>query len=134
MFDFGEITPSVILREGYRAEGLDKRITPVYISGADYKGKGTEMFAYLGIPDRGRGSYPVILLIHGCDGRAYERWTTEWVDRGFIALAIDNNGRLVLQQNLPERILSVKSHIRRGGRLSKSAQRNLGDVKSYIPF
>ena len=93
MFDFGKITPSVILREGYRVEGLDKRITPVYISGADYKGKGTEMFAYLGIPDRGREKYPVILLIHGGNGRAYERWTTEWVDRGFIALAIDNNGR-----------------------------------------
>ena len=100
MFDFGNITPSRILREGYRIEGLDKRLTPVYISGADYKGAETEMFAYLGIPDRGRESYPVIILIHGGDGRAYERWTTEWVDRGFIALAIDNNSRHITAEGI----------------------------------
>ena len=100
MFDFGEIKPSEILREGYRVEGLDRRVRPVYISGAEYRGEETEMFAYLGIPDKGREKYPVIILIHGGDGRAYERWVTEWTDRGFVALAIDNNGRHMTEEGV----------------------------------
>ena len=93
MLEFKNIFPSEIIKEGYRLPELPENIRSIYISGAEYKGGATEMFAYLGVPKQKCGSCPAIILIHGGDGRAYHEWVAEWVERGFVALAIDNNSR-----------------------------------------
>lgn len=100
LFDFGEIKPAEIQKEGYRVADLDKRLQPVYLSGPEHRGKECSMFAYFGIPDTGKEKYPAILLIHGGDGRAYEFWATKWLDMGFAVLTVDNNSRHVTEEGV----------------------------------
>jgi len=63
---------------------------------SDYKGIESYAFAYLGIPENINESNkaPGVLLIHGGGGTAYYDWVKEWVNNGYVALAMDLEGHI----------------------------------------
>lgn len=60
--------------------------------GEPYRGRPTEVFAYLGVPEAAH-PVPGIVCLHAGDGRAYRRWVARWNARGYAAIAIDLGGR-----------------------------------------
>jgi dienelactone hydrolase len=70
-------------------------VEPAYYPSEPYRGKPTRVFAYYGVPDAkkfGPGPYPAMLLVHGGGGKAFAEWAQLWVDRGYVALAMDLAG------------------------------------------
>lgn len=54
----------------------------------------TKVFAWYGEPAglvEGE-KVPAVILVHGGGGRAYTEWVAEWVNRGYIAIAMSNRG------------------------------------------
>lgn len=73
----------------------DARIQSYYMR-SDYNGAESYAFAYLGVPDGAseNNKKPAVLLIHGGAGSAYWHWVKNWVDRGYVALALDFEGHV----------------------------------------
>ena len=63
----------------------------VFLDGADYKGKPTTVFCYLGFPssEMPEGGYPAMVLVHGGGGCAFYAWVEYWNGKGYAAIAID---------------------------------------------
>lgn len=63
----------------------------VFLDGADYKGKPTTVFCYLGFPssEMPEGGYPAMVLVHGGGGCAFYEWVEYWNGKGYAAIAID---------------------------------------------
>ncbi len=63
---------------------------------SDYIGEESYAFAFLGIPEDAseQNRKPAVLLIHGGGGTAYWQWVKEWVNRGYVALAMDLEGHV----------------------------------------
>jgi dienelactone hydrolase len=51
------------------------------------------VFAYLGRPKGIVGPAPGIVLVHGGAGKAFAEWAAQWAAYGYVALAMDLNGR-----------------------------------------
>ncbi|HEY9250370.1 MAG TPA: dienelactone hydrolase family protein, partial [Rariglobus sp.] len=66
--------------------------------GPDWRGKPTRVFAYLGLPATATPDHkvPGIVLVHGAGGTAFSRWVKIWTDRGYAAIAFDDEGQLPL--------------------------------------
>ncbi len=81
--------------ENDRTESTIKgKIQAIYCR-SDYKSEESYAFAFLGIPENAKeGKTPAVLLLHGGGGTAYWQWVQEWVNRGFIALALDLEGHV----------------------------------------
>lgn len=77
---------SVEDRGGYTLE-------KIFFHNEDYQGHATRMFAYLAAPKTGEARAPGIVLIHGGAGKAFPEWAAQWAEYGYVALAIDLNGR-----------------------------------------
>lgn len=70
-------------------------IKALWFEGAEYKGKKTRVFAYLGYPKNSENKkVPAVVLVHGGGGHAYAEWVKIWNDRGYAALALDLRGFL----------------------------------------
>jgi dienelactone hydrolase len=69
-------------------------IKSLYYSGANYKGRPTRVFAYLGIPKNASSNnkVPGIVLVHGGGASAVEPWVQAWVNRGYVAISMDTCG------------------------------------------
>lgn len=54
----------------------------------------TKVFAWYGEPANlaADEKVPAVILVHGGGGRAYTDWVAEWVNRGYIAIAMSNRG------------------------------------------
>ena len=91
----------------------DERIKALYMR-SDYDGNESYAFGYLGVPDGAdeMRKCPAILLIHGGAGSAYWHWVKKWVDRGYVALALDYEGHVATKtatMDSPYTELYVKS-------------------------
>jgi dienelactone hydrolase len=64
----------------------------LFFEGEPLGGRPTRVFAYLGRPAITEAPRPAVVLVHGGGGRAYAEWATRWVQRGYIALAVDLSG------------------------------------------
>lgn len=64
--------------------------------GLDYMGHSTEVFAYIGYPENASktNKLPAVVLAHGGGGTAYADWVRLWVNRGYIAIAMDLEGHM----------------------------------------
>ena len=73
----------------------DERIKSYYMR-SDYNGQESYAFAYLGVPEDAseQSKKPAVLLIHGGAGSAYWHWVRNWVERGYVALALDLEGHV----------------------------------------
>jgi len=70
-------------------------VRAVFYDGPAYQGKGTRVFAWIGIPRHAAGQrLPGMVLVHGGGGTAYESWVRLWNARGYAAIAMDTVGNL----------------------------------------
>lgn len=68
-------------------------ISALFYDGLPCNGKGTRVFAYLGMPDtRGGERIPGMVLVHGGGGSALIPWVQLWTARGYAAIAMDTCG------------------------------------------
>lgn len=66
------------------------------LQGVNYRGDKTSFFVYYAVPEGADASHPVpaMVLIHGGGGKAFWNWVQEWVNRGYAAISMGNNGQL----------------------------------------
>jgi dienelactone hydrolase len=82
-----------------KAEG----VRAIYYRGLPYRGKGTKVFAFIGVPAHKLGErLPAMVLLHGGGGTAFEDWVRMWNDRGYVAIAPDLCG------SVPRRVEGTK--------------------------
>ncbi len=67
-------------------------IRPILYRGADFQKKETEVFAWIGLPEKRTGKVPGVVLVHGGGGSAFLGWVKHWTERGYAAIAMDNYG------------------------------------------
>lgn len=108
----------------------DDRISAYYMR-SDYAGEESYAFAYLGVPKGASeaNKLPAVLLVHGGAGSAYWHWVRNWVNSGFVALAIDLEGHVPTKTSTmdsPHTELYVKSPY------TAPSNQNLND--SYKPI
>ena len=73
----------------FQAEG----VKAILFEGLPWKGKPTQVFAWVGIPKLEPGKKaPGIVLVHGGGGTAFDSWVRLWVSRGYAAIAMDTCG------------------------------------------
>jgi dienelactone hydrolase len=79
-----------------QTEPLPEGIRAFTFEGFPFKGKPTRVFALYGAPAWASPSQksPGIVLVHGAGGTAFASWVKTWVDRGYAAIAFDNEGQL----------------------------------------
>ena len=74
-------------------------IKALWYEGAEYQGKPTKVFAYIGYPKRNAGEkVPAVVLVHGGGGHAYAHWIKLWNERGYAAIAMDTEGYFPAQE------------------------------------
>lgn len=101
--------PSVIedSTKDRKESNLSGQIKGIYYR-SDYDGVESYAFAYLGIPNgvSKENKAPAVLLVHGGGGTAYYQWVNKWVERGFVALAMDLEGHEPIEtgttDNMPQ--------------------------------
>ncbi len=79
----------------------DGPVRGVLYEGERFRGRPTEIFAYLGVPETGRVPAPGIVCVHGGGGKAYRQWVELWMQRGYAAIAMDLGGRDARGNRLP---------------------------------
>ncbi len=82
-------------------------IRPIFYDGVKMDGKPTRVFAWLGIPESKGKKLPGIVLVHGGGGTAYRYWVKLWMDRGYVAIAMDTSGMMpktMVENNSPEKV------------------------------
>lgn len=68
-------------------------IQALWYEGADYQGKKTKVFAYIGYPEMKKGEMvPAVVLVHGGGGHAFAEWVRLWNEKGYAAIAMDITG------------------------------------------
>src|SRR6185503_7861002 len=68
-------------------------VQEVFYEGAPLRGRPTRVFAYLGRPaGQSVRRRPAMVLVHGGGGKAFKAWAEHWVERGYVALAMDLAG------------------------------------------
>ena len=77
--------------------GINGTVKALYYK-SDYNGKESYAFAFLGIPEgvTTGSKCPAVLLVHGGGGTAYWEWVRDWVNNGYVALAMDLEGHVPL--------------------------------------
>lgn len=82
-------TPASRPAEGFQSDGL----RAVFYEGAPWKGKPTEVFAWIGLPEHKPGEkVPGVVLVHGGGGTAFDSWVKLWTARGYAAISMDTCG------------------------------------------
>lgn len=70
-------------------------VKALWFEGAQYRGKKTKVFSYIGYPENSCDKkVPAVILVHGGGGHSYAHWVKIWNDRGYAALALDLRGFL----------------------------------------
>lgn len=70
-------------------------IKALWYQGAEYHGKPTKVFAYIGFPNMDKTKkVPAVVLVHGGGGHAFAHWIKIWNARGYAAIAMDTEGFL----------------------------------------
>lgn len=77
---------------------LTDGVRSIYFEGLPWQGKGTRVFALLGLPKTKAGQssnapVPGVVLVHGGGGTAFLQWVKKWNERGFAAISIAVEGQ-----------------------------------------
>ena len=67
-------------------------VRQILFRGDDFCGKKTEVFAWIGLPEKFSGKLPGVILVHGGGGTAFLQWVEKWTQRGYAVLAVDTAG------------------------------------------
>lgn len=68
------------------------RIKAFTFAGVPLNGTVTKVFAFIGVPEHCRFPAPAVILVHGGGCHPDCEWMNKWIDRGYIALAMDTTG------------------------------------------
>jgi len=82
--------PKTFAAEGFSAEA---NLKPIFYQALPWRDRPTRVFAWLGVPERGGGKLPGIVLVHGGGGTAFTEWVRLWNDHGFTAISIAVEGQ-----------------------------------------
>ena len=87
------VVPAVKYYPEYDPTGKSN-IKAITYDGAMIGDKKTKAFAYIGYPQGAKegDKLPAVVLIHGGGGHAFHEWVTQWTNRGYVAIAMDNTG------------------------------------------
>jgi len=83
----------LFMEQSYRIVDSSDNIRSIFYENEPYRGHPTEVFAYLGVPDKCSEKIPGMVCVHGGGGKAYREWVKIWTDRGYAAIAMDLAGR-----------------------------------------
>ncbi|MCQ2396422.1 MAG: acetylxylan esterase [Lentisphaeria bacterium] len=77
-------------------------ITPIFYENGACRGKQTEVFAWLALPEgaSAKKKVPGIVIVHGGGGTAYRAWAALWQKRGYAAIAMDITGGIPQDEDL----------------------------------
>ena len=90
--------PSAEYCPQYDPEGYSRIKAFVYNS-VPLNGTVTKVFAFIGAPERCRFPAPAVILVHGGGCHPDCEWMNRWIDRGYIALAMDTTGFFPAKEN-----------------------------------
>ncbi|MFK7779180.1 MAG: acetylxylan esterase [Gimesia sp.] len=98
-----------VLSKAPEFEWIDKKspIKTLVYQGLDYQGKPTKVFAYYGVPDLPKtknakpSRFASVVLVHGGGGTAFREWVELWVQRGYVAIAMDLAGSQPIEGKNP---------------------------------
>ncbi len=80
------------------APGFDEPgVRAMFYDGVPYRGRPTQVFAWVGMPESRGGKVPGVVLVHGGGGTAFADWVRLWTARGYAAVAMDLNGRVPIK-------------------------------------
>lgn len=74
-------------------------IKAITYDGAEYCGKKTKVFAYLGYPENTNEKVPAVVLVHGGGGVPFVHWVKKWNELGYAAIAMSTTGDFPLEAN-----------------------------------
>ena len=77
-------------------------LKPILYTGPDYQGKPTEVFAWLGLPEKRAGKVPAVVLVHGGGGTASKAWVENWNNHGYAAISMSLEGYTDNHTRLPD--------------------------------
>ena len=98
--EFLNVIPKVTMLPDYdiKPEADWYGVKAIKYEGAEYKGKKTEIFSYIGYPENAKTEkVPAMVLVHGGGGHAYAHWVKIWNDRGYAAIAMDLRGAMPIE-------------------------------------
>ncbi|KJD35996.1 hypothetical protein PW52_05085 [Tamlana sedimentorum] len=85
--------------DSYNTVSVNGTIRGMFFEGLPYTNAAngnndTKVFAWYGEPAglAVNEKVPAVILVHGGGGRAFTEWVAEWVNRGYIAIAMSNRG------------------------------------------
>ena len=90
--EYLERSPKVVLTPSWDAKEEFEGIRALTFEGAEYLGRRTKIFAYLGFPKKGKEPVPAVVLVHGGGGMPFLPWVKQWNDRGYAAIAFSATG------------------------------------------
>jgi dienelactone hydrolase len=93
LWDMTSLRTQPAIEWGAKTEFPDYELQQLYYSNEPYEGRPTRVFAYLARPKGIPGRSPGIVLVHGGAGKAFAQWAAQWARCGYVALAMDLNGR-----------------------------------------
>jgi dienelactone hydrolase len=76
----------------YRVVETEGPVRSVFFRNEPYRGKPTEVFAFVGVPEAVQRPLPGMVCVHGGGGKAFKYWVQMWVARGYAAIAMDLTG------------------------------------------
>lgn len=115
--------------EFFYDESLDNEGCKAVFIRSDYNDQESYAFAYLGLPEGELDNNKAVLLIHGGGGTAYHEWVNAWVNKGYVALAIDLEGHI---PNKDGKITDVPANLYHQSTYSAPHNQNMGDENSDI--
>ncbi|HGJ67551.1 TPA: dipeptidyl aminopeptidase, partial [bacterium] len=78
--------PNIHIAEDFETDD----VKAIFYDGLSWKGKKTEVFSWLGIPEhKTNDKLPAMVLIHGGGGTAFAEWVRLWTSRGYVAISMD---------------------------------------------
>lgn len=87
--------------DSYNTVSVNGTIRGLFFEGLPYTNavngnNETKVFAWYGEPSGllANEKVPAVILVHGGGGRAFTEWVAEWVNRGYIAIAMSNGGNI----------------------------------------
>ncbi len=82
--------PALHAAEGFAKDG---GLRAIYFDALPWKGQPTRVFAWLGLPAKGAGKVPGVVLVHGGGGTAFKEWVQKWNQHGYAAISIAVEGQ-----------------------------------------
>lgn len=110
-------------------------ITPVFYKNGPCRGKETEAFAWIAMPEGASAQHkvPGIVIVHGGGGTAFRAWAAVWQKRGYAAIAMDITGGIPKDDDLDSFVCKFATAPNGGPNLNKNFRETKLPFKDQWP-